>query len=97
MSCDLGSPAVDEAAETCEGASEGVRVGAALYVDMRAEARLPADCDLSVLDWGCGCVCVCDSDGDWGCGSDIVVVWCVGGSEGARQEGRREGAFEVVV
>lgn len=40
MSCDLGSPAVDEASERCEGAIEGARVGAALQVDMRVEARL---------------------------------------------------------
>jgi hypothetical protein len=30
MSCDLGSPTVDEAAERCDGATEGVRVGVAL-------------------------------------------------------------------
>jgi hypothetical protein len=50
---------VDEAAERCEGAIDGVSVGAALYVDMRAEARL-LDCRFFAL--GDVCVCACASD-----------------------------------
>lgn len=51
ISCALGSPAVDEAADRCEGAIEGVRVGVALYVERRVEARFPVDCDFFML--GC--------------------------------------------
>lgn len=57
MSWDLGSPAV-EASDRCEGAIDGVRVGVALYVDMRVEARWPADCGLAALDCGCDMVVV---------------------------------------
>jgi hypothetical protein len=45
----LGSPAVEDAAERCEGAIEGVSVGVALYVDILVEARLPVDCGFFAL------------------------------------------------
>ncbi len=50
MSCDLGSPDVDDAADTCDGAIDGVRVGAALYVDILVDARLSVVWKRSKLD-----------------------------------------------
>lgn len=63
MSCDLGSPAVEDAAERCEGAMEGVSVGVALYVDILVEARLPVDCGFFALGdvWAAD-----DMVGGWG-------------------------------
>ena len=61
ISCALGSPAVDDAADSCEGAMDGVSVGAVLYVERRVEARLPVDCDFLmsevVIARVCGVCC----------------------------------------
>lgn len=92
MSCDLRSPAVEEATERCEGAIEGVRVGAALYEDMRVEARLPLVCDFFSLDCAC-----CDMVTDIAVVGVLVVLrqrWrrCVRGVR--RAGGKKEGTKE---
>jgi hypothetical protein len=75
MSRALGSPAVDEAEERCEGAIEGVRVGVALYVDILVDARLPVDCGFFAL----GEVCASDDMLGWcavvRCAVCDIVLW----------------------